>query len=522
MQRGKPTLFASFFLLAISVLACAIVVSILIWMRGSLDSLFTWAANAAALAAFAWIVIMMDWRYSVGITYNKNAVRLTLILYWISFLILFVILIKILAHSAYQDILYERPPPWAMISMSIILLLLYALSERFLFWISSHWASLSFINLILLCRFNILGSLIIWLEKGWHSIAVKFSDVLLGVWLVQSLSRIIWQTSGLKNILNFTYSEIIRIPNSTSNASLFDIVYSESQKNFTSISYSGPDFAPDMISSIFSLLWYHWQQILAIWFLLEVISFFYYGSKRIVIMDAIQSPAEPDKKTDKDAKNAESKELPSGSPKLAELLAMKLDRINQVYRSVDEKRAIQTAGIGEPINAAIKVERLEDVTLSSSSQISLGYLKIPVSSISALLSNILPSPKIVISLHQREYEAVSEEKSRLFLVAKTTGTTEDHSWLVDCPESVENNPSGKDRTVEDMVTEMAHRIFATLQADATGQSINWKAMWKYNEGSKGLQRLSAFDKKAQILLKHRRKEIYWSYRGAREIQPSLL
>ena len=188
------------------------------------------------------------------------------------------------------------------------------------------------------------------------------------------------------------------------------------------------------------------------------------------------------RKTEKDAKNAESKELPSGSPKLAELLAMKLDRINQVYRSVDEKRAIQTAGIGEPINAAIKVERLEDVTLSSSSQISLGYLKIPVSSISALLSNILRSPKILISLHQREYEAVSEEKSRLFLVAKMTGTTEDHSWLVDCPESLENNPSGKDRTVEDMVTEMAHRIFATLQADATGQSINWKAMWKYNEG----------------------------------------
>ena len=166
-------------------------------------------------------------------------------------------------------------------------------------------------------------------------------------------------------------------------------------------------------------------------------------------------------------------------------MALRLTRIDEIYQAVDEKRPIQSAsGVGEPIEAAIKAERVGDDISLGESDIRLGPIIVPMKSISALMSHILRGPKIIIGLHERDAGQISDKQSRYFLTAVMTGKMRSYSWVVDSPESIEEDSEGKDkkRTVEDMVTEMAHRISGSLKEESTGQRINWKAMWDYNEG----------------------------------------
>ena len=122
-------------------------------------------------------------------------------------------------------------------------------------------------------------------------------------------------------------------------------------------------------------------------------------------------------------------------------MATKLDRIKQIYQTVDEKRPIQSAcGAGEPIDAAIKVERLEDISLSSTSEIKLGPFGIPASSVSALISHILMGPKITIGLYRREQgidgNEMEKEKAKQVLMASISGKMGSQRWVVECRESL--------------------------------------------------------------------------------------
>ena len=279
------------------------------------------------------------------------------------------------------------------------------------------------------------------------------------------------------------------MPNNSSNGSIFEAFSISDQINYTPLSFKGEYFAPDLISSISALLWHHWHEIAVLWFLLEVFFIIYSSSKRLVFVDI----------SGINASKEEKENYQSAGLNLTNLFATKMDRINQIYRIVDEKRPIQSAcGAGEPIEAAIKAGNLDDVSLSSIPDLSLGPMKIPIQSISNILSHILGSPKIVLDLHHRkeigisvdkenndstkEKTSLSGKKSEWFLTASMSGREGLRTWLVDSPDSLEEEANEKGRSVEDIVTEMAHRIYTSLQADATGESINWRAMWKFNEG----------------------------------------
>ena len=498
MQRKSPTLFTQLFLLALSVLFSAFVASFLVWGHGTMARpiwpFFEWSVSpylylaAAYVLSFVCLIFYIIIRQK-KVTYERKAVWMALILFWISAVLLFITLFEISIIAAdWMSISYLKPGPLIMVFMTIVIFFAYLGIERILLSLSGRCPRLSFFRLLLFHRFSLLGDFIIWLEDGWRAVAIRFIDVFLAVWLVQSVSRVFWQTTRLKSFSSWNYSEIIQLPNNSSNGSIFDAFGISGQINYSPLSFKGEDFAPDMISSISSLLWHHWHEIVVLWFLLEVFFIIYSSSRRLVFVDISRVNAPKDKEDYQ----------PAGS-NLTNLLATKLDRINHIYRIVDEKRPIQSAcGAGEPIEAAIKVGNLDDVSLSSIPDLSLGPVKIPIQSISNILSHILGSPKIILDLHHRTENRISVDKenhdspkektshsgkkSEWFLTASMSGREGLRTWLVDSPDSLEGDEGERARSVEDIVTEMAHRIYTSLQADATGESINWRAMWKFNEG----------------------------------------
>lgn len=482
MEKRRPTLFTWFFIFALVALASSFIVSVLVREHGLIHAQFFERLIAHIKLVFLIIMAIGVSLYFIisssnYFTYAKVKVWIVLLLYWIFVIILFFFIVDAFAHHFPN----QELPLWAMALMSILLPTLYFLIEQASLRASGSSNTLSFLRIILFERFSILGGLIEWLEDGWHATAVRFIDILLAVWLVQSAIRVLWQTIGDKSIFNFKYSEIIFLPANPSNGSIFNSFYQENQSNFTAISYSGHNFFQDLVSSISSLLWNHWPEIIAVWFLLEVTGFFWESSKKLIIVDASESPSTSAGKKDDTGKKTDSEPQPVSSS-MAELLALKLEKINRIYRFVDEKRSIKsTCGAGDPINAAIKVENLDNISMSSSSQIGLGPISIPANSISAMISHLFRGPRIVVSLRRRDPDEVSDIRSKFFLTANMTGK-ESLSWIVDSPHPLEPDSSEKVRTVEDMVTELAHRIFTSLQSEYPGQNIAWKAMWNFNEG----------------------------------------
>jgi tetratricopeptide (TPR) repeat protein len=510
MENRRPTLFTSFFILAIVALACAFVVSILVMEHKHLEWFFRWLLANLSLTVTLTIIICISSYLIISclnwVTYRKGVVWTALLLYWISVIILFFPVVDfVVQHFSNKD---TPIPLWAMLLMSILLLFIYGLIEQLSLRASGSLTILGFLRLILFQRFTVLGNLIIWLESGWHATAVKFIDVLLAVWLLQSTIRVLWQTTGPESLFSFGYSEIISLTNTSSTWTIFNSFYQANQSNFTAITYTGHNFFLDILSSISSLLLNHWQKIAVIWFLLVAMGFILESSKKLVIVDSSASHDAAAKKQDENGKITDAQAIqPSGS-NLADLLALKLDRINQIYRAVDEKRPIQSAcGAGEPIEAAIKAENLDNISMSDSSQIGLGPVSIPARSISALVSHILRGPKIVIGLHGIEQDDASDKKSKWLLTASMTGRGGPRSWLVDCPQPLEEGLGEKDRTVDDMITEMAHRIYTSLQSDASGQSVTWRAMWNFNEGLRAYRDCLHSTKRHKYFLSHAEKKL---------------
>ncbi|MCU0637661.1 MAG: tetratricopeptide repeat protein [Methanothrix sp.] len=487
MEKRRPTLFTWFFILALVALASSFIVSILVREHDLINGkLLGWLAANLYMAIFSIIIISVSFYLIISsssqFTYSRMAVWAALIFYWASVIIIFIPIVDLFE----KKFPYGAIPPRYMLLMSILLPIIYITIEFILvpkiLAANSSLTFLSPLRLILFQRFTILGDLMKWMETGWHSIAVKFIDVLLAVWLVQSTMRVLLQTTGDESLFNFRYTEILLLPANPSNGSIFDSFSRENQSNLMAISFSGHNFFQDLVSSISSLLLNHWSEIIALWFLLEFTGFFWESSKKLIIVDASESPATSTGKRDEAGKKTDSEPQPVSSS-ISDLLVLKLDKINKIYRFVDEKRSIRsTCGAGEPINAAIKVESLDNISMSSSSQIELGPISIPVNSMSAMISHLFHGPRIVISLRSRDPDEVSDIRGKFFLTASMTRKEGSFSWIVDSDHPLEADSREKVRTVEDMVTEMAHKIFTSLKAGKAGQNIAWKAMWNFNEG----------------------------------------
>jgi tetratricopeptide (TPR) repeat protein len=515
MQKKRPSIFTKFFIVAILALACSFTVSILVWLCNSLYDKFQpdlhWLPFIFCILAGVLIFLFSIFSYYLMPSLNwvvlpRRVVWATLFIYWLSVVILFIpIVYAFVLHFSTGKIL-----PWAMVTLTVLLFAVYCLTEQFSIRASGRWMILRPVRLILYQRFIILGGLIPRLEKGWHAIAVKMIDVLLAVWLVQTMARIIWQAAAYRGLLNIAYTERLLSPTYPLNGSIFTGFSESYQSTLMALDYSGHNFALDLVSSIFSLLWQHWEQIVVIWFLLEVIGFFWGSSGKLVIVDASRSDAASSNKNE-DGEKADSNDMQLSESSPADLLAMKLDRINQIYSTVDEKRPIQSAcGAGEPIDATIKVDRLDDISLSSTSQISLGPLGVPASSIYTLISHILRGPKIIIGIYckenSKELGAADGDKDKRFLTARMSGKMGSKSWLVDSPDPLEEDSSNSARTIDDMITEMAHRIYASQESETTGQSIPWRAMWNFNEGLRAYRDCLHTTKKRKLFLNRAEKK----------------
>lgn len=538
------------FLAAIELLACSLAVSVFVWVGENLSDWWpkahwlhdSFLLTAAALISSIVLIAIAFHPYSISsadrITSPKYRAISTLFAYWLSISAFFVFSVGFIRLVFYGDsflggLIYYIPKeywsqdgqilPWVMAALSILLLSIYVMSEFLLLKAGKHWNSFTPARIILFHRFMILGKLVSNLERGWPSVAIRFANILLATWLVQIISRFIWQMTA-SGVFEITYKEILLSPKDPTNGSIFNkFLTTTNQSTPLPIDFLGRHFATDIASSLFSLLWNHLAEMVAVWLILETIGYLWSTSNRLVIVNSSTAKEETNVVDGKD----KSREKEAADPNLAELLATKLDWIKGIYEVVDEKRSIHSAcGAGEPIDAAIKVERLEDIALSSTSEIKLGPFGIPASSVSSLISHILMGPKISIGLYQQEQDdPVADlgnerssggvnKKSKLVLMASLSGKMGSKRWLIECGESLEGDSGGMQRSIEDMITELANRIharYADMQSERTGQGVSWKALWNFNEG------LRAYRDGLKIKKKHK----YYLYRAEKKFIDAL-
>lgn len=471
----------------------------LLWLTVSV-----YAEIIAVIIIIIWFHYMWPRRWVV---IPREAVVLSLLLYWIS---VFLMLSPIVFREA--ALANSQVPPMRMAVLAIFLTIFYFVIDRVLLELDNylHFTRITRMRIIFLERFNILGYIIRFLDRGWRPIAVRLFDVLIVVWLVHAIIiPLLWMpvASSQQVIDNITYFGNVLSRGAPLNGSVIDGFYikiANPNDQLLTWSYSGASFFHDLVSSIFFFFWFQWDVVIAIWIILEVLVVIWSGSKRMLIEEFADIDAQPvDNKGAK--KDASSPEKSSSSQNLANLLAVKLERINQIYEAVDEKRPIESVcGAGEPIDATIKAGNLDDLSASSSANIGLGPLSVPTKTIFALISRLCHSPMITIRLHKRDMD--SNGRETFFLTATMSNKQGSKSWVVESPDPLDKDISGgSTRSIEDMVTEMAHRIFASLESERTEKNIPWKAMWYFNEGLRAYRDCLKTTKEHKINLNHAEK-----------------
>lgn len=459
---------------------------------------------------------------------------LTISLYTVLLLIIFVIfsLFISLIKSKLGFLQNLSPGYMTLLSAGILLftLLMLIFSVRL-----SEIEMPNFIRSCLLPLSRWLGKILGWFCSGWRTYAVRLFDVLFVVWVTESLFNLMAKSWSEGIVLNGTLSRaalsnlsLINATISSNNTSFTGCLLNTTQANGTLINgllidgsingslydgflinanLSSYYFFNGAISSIFYVAWSQWEEVLAIWFLFEVIRFSYNVSQRMVIDDFIDYTKVDETKSSDDNKakhpKSDSKSPTSG---LADLLVVKLSRISELYRIVDEKRAIESeCGAGKPLDANIKAEGTAELlksAVSSESKLTLGPVTIPTGSITGLVGHIMQGPRIIVSLHMTKNE---KNEDIFFLTANMVGGKESFSWLVQDQKSLEDDSGRDKRSTNDMVIELAHRIFAKLSFDESNNAVPWRAVWNFNEGLRDYRDCLHSVKQRRIFLKQAEK-----------------
>lgn len=204
-----------------------------------------------------------------------------------------------------------------------------------------------------------------------------------------------------------------------------------------------------------------WVTVLAVYTILLLFWWAWQAKKRVVIEDFTDYTLNPQKA---DVKG------------LATLLVVQLAHLQELYRVVDEQRALSTeAKSSQPIDATIKVEDVSQFlsnAVSSQSKFSLGPLEIPVGTLLSLIGRLVQGPRILGSLHKNN--------DLLILTAQRVGDNAAYSWQVER----KLHASATDQetyNLVDMIEELACRMFTDL---ALSGSVRWRATASF---SKGLQ-----------------------------------
>lgn len=160
---------------------------------------------------------------------------------------------------------------------------------------------------------------------------------------------------------------------------------------------------------------------------------------------------------------------------LATLLVVRLGQLHDLYRAVDEQRAISTSVlVNESIDATIKVDDIDELlkdAVSSQSELSLGPLKIPVGTLMSIIGRFVQGPRILGSLHN--------DGGKFILIAQSVGGKNSFEWRVDQVLSLGQSSEPHSPDLASMVEELACRIFTDL---ALGGSVRWEANDAFSEG----------------------------------------
>lgn len=184
---------------------------------------------------------------------------------------------------------------------------------------------------------------------------------------------------------------------------------------------------------------------------------------------------------------------------LATLLVVRLGQLHDLYRTVDEQRAISTSVLeNESIDATIKVEDINELlkdAVSSQSQLSLGPLKIPVGTLMSLIGRFVQGPRILGSLHN--------DGGKFILIAQSVGGRNSFEWRVDqvLLPGQSTEPHAPD--LASMVEELACRIFTDL---ALGGSVRWEATDAFSEGLREYRECLHMPKERKAHLKRAEKK----------------
>ena len=184
---------------------------------------------------------------------------------------------------------------------------------------------------------------------------------------------------------------------------------------------------------------------------------------------------------------------------LATLLVSDLAHMRELYEDVDEQRPVtsvsgphqaldspfrsqtptpnQVTSVSGPHQALDATMRVDDLSssvtaINAEAKLSVGAFSIPVGTILSLLSKIIQAPRISGSLHGSPGAWV--------LTAKYESTTQSFAWRVDGgEEGLSPSDTGAGRTIDDLVMELACRIFTDLALSGT---VRWRAAWWFTCG----------------------------------------
>ena len=398
MLKKQVAKSAIFFMVTAGILISTSIVSLLVSGIQSHRSLISGSSSEAGLLAFVlslfalFLIALFYLSIIISVRQNipfQNNIHLYFVIKIISLVVSFSVEIAVYSLIMILAIKFFGFHPWVTGILSLGLFLFAILTFIILLFLSEipHFSEFRYLTLWIS---RLSGKIYGWLESGWRPPVVRLADVLIIGWIVEILFYHL-EASWAEPFLNETLYKATLIEEPRTLTSILWMTANETLLKLALI--EGKAFESNPISWVISgfsaVLWLYWKEIIAIWFLLEVFGFAQRVSHQLVIEEVVDYTANSDGGSSDNAKskaNSDSKSFDEQTPKfntlgLSDILRSKLVRISELYRVVNEKRAISSEpGAGRPIDATIKAEDISALltsAVSTDSKFALGPIIIP-------------------------------------------------------------------------------------------------------------------------------------------------
>lgn len=188
-------------------------------------------------------------------------------------------------------------------------------------------------------------------------------------------------------------------------------------------------------------------------------------------------------------------EEPSSGAALASCIQNELDRLLELFRTIDEasvsgsvsgpvsgsgSRSLSDSGKSVQVTPTVLGEQESTLlagTVSPEVKLKAGLLEIPLGFVVSAFERLFPAPRLAGSLHEGQ-------DGRLTLLATLRGGGYFRSWRVDSSE-LAGSPPGRLETVERMAQNLVYRMAADLLPSLG--SPRWQAVRHYSEGLRMLR-----------------------------------